>query len=148
MPGGFDSHSLPPKFHKTGLVAGTAKSPKSIKILISVMRTVHLRPRQCRGTWSPSQRRPSSLGIICQRIVARSFAAITVLEQPQFATSYYGYPTAPDVRISLISSSEKFRTSRRISSVCSPSKGERTTLDGESDSLTGLPTDRYFPRVG
>lgn len=39
-------------------------------------------------------------------------------------------------------------TDPRISSVCSPSSGDRTTSAGESDSLMGLPTVRYFPRVG
>jgi len=36
----------------------------------------------------------------------------------------------------------------RISSVCSPRSGERFTSVIESESLIGLPTDRYLPRVG
>ncbi len=57
-------------------------------------------------------------------------------------------PTAPEPSISAISSSRKPSTSRRISPVCSPSSGERTTSEGLSDILIGLPTVRYFPRAG
>ena len=45
-------------------------------------------------------------------------------------------------------SSRKPSTSRRISTVCSPRSGERTTSEGLSDILIGLPTVRYFPRAG
>ena len=57
-------------------------------------------------------------------------------------------PVAPDALISAISRGVNFRTLARISSVCSPSSGERFTSLMLSDSLIGLPTDRYLPRVG
>ena len=57
-------------------------------------------------------------------------------------------PVAPDALISAILVSDRCSTSRNTSSVCSPSKGERFTSAGLSDSLIGLPTDRYLPRVG
>ena len=44
--------------------------------------------------------------------------------------------------------SAKPSTSRRISSVCSPNSGERSTSVGQSDSLIGMPTFRYLPRSG
>ena len=40
------------------------------------------------------------------------------------------------------------QNSLRISSVCSPNKGERFTTAGESESLIGFPTVKYFPLTG
>lgn len=48
--------------------------------------------------------------------------------------------SAPEARILASSSASKPSTSVRISSVCSPSRGERTTSLGLSDNLIGLPT--------
>ena len=40
------------------------------------------------------------------------------------------------------------QNSLRISSVCSPNKGERLTTAGESDNLIGFPTVKYLPLTG
>src|SRR6187549_3910944 len=56
--------------------------------------------------------------------------------------------SAPDDLILATSFLPKPRTLDRISSVCSPSSGERFTSEIESDILIGLPTDRYLPRTG
>src|SRR5262249_4631128 len=61
---------------------------------------------------------------------------------------FSGALSAPDALISAISLALNFSTSFRISSVCSPSSGERFTSEIESDILIGLPTLRYLPRVG
>src|SRR6202521_271102 len=57
-------------------------------------------------------------------------------------------PVAPEPLMSTTSLSVKPSTFLRISSVCSPSSGERATTLGLSESLIGLPTDRYLPRAG
>src|SRR6266568_1104020 len=57
-------------------------------------------------------------------------------------------PVAPEPLMSTTSLSLKPSTFLRISSVCSPSSGERFTSLMLSDNLIGLPTDRYLPRVG
>src|SRR3982750_4609540 len=64
------------------------------------------------------------------------------------AWAFGAWPVAPDALISAISRGVNFSTLVRISSVCSPSSGERFTSVIESESLIGLPTDRYLPRVG
>src|SRR5580692_10242272 len=57
-------------------------------------------------------------------------------------------PRAPEFFRSRTRLSSKPRTSLRISLVCSPRRGERATSVGLSESLIGLPTVRYLPRVG
>ena len=56
--------------------------------------------------------------------------------------------SAPDALICATSPLLKPSTFDRISSVCSPSSGERFTSEIESDILIGLPTVRYLPRTG
>jgi hypothetical protein len=51
-------------------------------------------------------------------------------------------PSAPDARAWATWASSSCRTLRRISSVCSPSSGDRFTSDALSDILIGLPTDK------
>src|SRR3979411_1557194 len=59
-----------------------------------------------------------------------------------------GGSSAPESWISATWWSENPSTWRRISSVCSPSKGDRVTSLGLSDILIGLPTEKYLPRGG
>src|SRR4029077_6848252 len=63
-------------------------------------------------------------------------------------SSFFGALRAPEPLISPMSLLDSLSTSLRISSVCSPRSGERFTSEIESDILIGLPTLRYFPRVG
>src|SRR5215211_527732 len=69
-------------------------------------------------------------------------------KQAYSAACFRGGSSAPESWISATWWSEKPSTWRKISSVCSPSSGERVTSLGESDSLIGLPTEMYLPRVG
>src|SRR5665213_4200779 len=55
---------------------------------------------------------------------------------------FSGALRAPEPLISATSFAENLSTSLRISSVCSPSSGERFTSEIESDSSLGLPTLR------
>ena len=57
------------------------------------------------------------------------------------------HQTAPSARNCSTSAAEKPNCANTCS-VCSPSSGERVTSVGLSDSLIGLPTDRYLPRAG
>src|SRR6201999_1970826 len=79
----------------------------------------------------------------------RPEAAFNTLIQLRYsAACLRGGSSAPESWISAIWWSLKPSTWRRISSVCSPSSGERCTSVGLSDSLIGLPTEKYLPRVG
>src|ERR1700687_2912704 len=64
------------------------------------------------------------------------------------AANFRGGSSAPESWISATWWSVKPRTCRRISSVCSPSRGERVTSVGLSDILMGLPTEEYLSRSG
>ena len=78
----------------------------------------------------------------------------TAAAEPQHLTGRYSAaeratPPSPGEAINDDTlAGSKPSTSRRISSVCSPSNGERFTSDTLSDILIGLPTLRYLPRVG
>src|SRR5258708_18597415 len=64
------------------------------------------------------------------------------------AATFRGGSSAPESWISATWWSVKPNTCRRISSVCSPSSGERVTSLGLSDIFMGLPTEKYLPRSG
>src|ERR1700730_1174699 len=70
------------------------------------------------------------------------------LDRNPYAAIRGASPRAPEFLRSRTRLSSNPRTSLRISSVCSPRRGERATSVGLSESLIGLPTVRYLPRVG
>src|SRR6185295_9302563 len=59
-----------------------------------------------------------------------------------------GSENAPAAFLAAISASLNPSTSLRISSVCSPSVGDRSILAGDADSLIGMPTFHHLPRCG
>src|SRR5579862_7196251 len=77
-----------------------------------------------------------------------AFAGTTALITYAAFSFFSGALNAPEFLISAISAALKPSTVFKISSVCSPRSGERFTSEIESDSLIGLPTVRYLPRVG
>src|SRR5690348_251141 len=59
-----------------------------------------------------------------------------------------GMEKAPASFLVAIWASLQPSTSLRISSVCSPSSGERSILAGDAESLIGMPTLYHLPRWG
>jgi hypothetical protein len=89
-------------------------------------------PRQPGRAVEPGYRVATLLAAVCGTVRACRYSA----------AARCAPPNAPDAKAWATCASSSFRTLRSISSVCSPSSGDRFTSEMLSDILIGLPTDR------